>query len=162
MSIFELIHKHRYNAKNFKKYCKDANSTFVYVSVYLSYYDTLNELPLFVQNVYYITSFLADSLNSSLYLFFYDEDHYKYKNEIENALKEAKMDEALAIYKLAIQTFENVEIDRNVSIEKFKENVPLNVKYNVNFYEEELAKLQLNDYLYNQLNDYFMSELEKS
>ena len=37
MALFDKIYKAKYSAKNYKKYCKDANSTFVYTSVYLSY-----------------------------------------------------------------------------------------------------------------------------
>ncbi|MDD7615755.1 MAG: hypothetical protein PUJ85_00090, partial [bacterium] len=141
MSLIDKLYKKRYNVKNYKKYCKDATSTFVYVTVYLSYNENLSELPEFVKNVYYITTFLADTLNSSMYLFFYDEEHSKSINEVRHALEEAKMEEALSIFNLAVQTFENVIIDRTQSIEYLKDNVPLNVQYNVNFYEEELAKL---------------------
>ena len=35
MALFDKIYKAKYSAKNYKKYCKDANSTFVYTSVYL-------------------------------------------------------------------------------------------------------------------------------
>ena len=69
MALFDKIYKAKYSAKNYKKYCKDANSTFVYTSVYLSYNENLDDLPKFVQNVHYITLFLADTLNSSLFLF---------------------------------------------------------------------------------------------
>lgn len=162
MSLIDKLYKKRYNVKNYKKYCKDATSTFVYVTVYLSYNENLSELPEFVKNVYYITTFLADTLNSSMYLFFYDEEHSKSIKEVRHALEEAKMEEALSIFNLAVQTFENIIIDRTQSIEYLKDNVPLNVQYNVTFYEEELAKLQANDYLYNQLNKYFQKELEKN
>ena len=162
MSLIDKLYKKRYNVKNYKKYCKDATSTFVYVTVYLSYNENLSELPEFVKNVYYITTFLADTLNSSMYLFFYDEEHSKSINEVRHALEEAKMEEALSIFNLAVQTFENIIIDRTQSIDYLKDNVPLNVQYNVTCYEEELAKLQANDYLYNQLNEYFQKELEKN
>ena len=72
------------------------------------------------------------------------------------------MDEALSIYLLALETFSNVTINRNCNINEFKNSVPNNVQYNANFYEEELVKLQQNDYLYNQLNNYFIEELEKT
>lgn len=162
MALFDKIYKAKYSAKNYKKYCKDANSTFVYTSVYLSYNENLDDLPKFVQNVHYITLFLADTLNSSLFLFFYDEEHYKFKDKIKEALIDAKMDEVLSIYLLALETFSNVTINRNVNINEFKKSVPNNVQYNANFYEEELVKLQQNDYLYNQLNNYFIEELEKT
>ena len=159
MNLIDKLYKKRYNVKNYKKYCKDATSTFVYVTVYQNYYPNLDELPDFVKNVYYITTYLADCLNSSMYLFFYDEEHEKIINEVEKALIDAKMDETLSIFRLAVQTFENVQIDRTKSIEEFKKNAPINIQYNINFYEEELAKLQANDYLYNQLNEYFKKEL---
>ena len=162
MALFDKIYKAKYSAKNYKKYCKDANSTFVYTSVYLSYNENLDDLPKFVQNVHYITLFLADTLNSSLFLFFYDEEHYKFKDKVKEALKDAKMDEALSIYLLALETFSNVTINRSCNINEFKNSVPNNVQYNANFYEEELVKLQQNDYLYNQLNNYFIEELEKT
>ena len=156
MSIFENIYRRKYNAKNYRKYCKDASSSFVYTSIYLSYYKDLSELPKYIQNIHYITLFLADTLNSSLFLFFYDEEHAKYISEIRVALTEAKMDETLSLFNLAVQTFENLPINRSKSLNDFKNECPQNILYNANFYEEEFAKLQQNDYLYNQLNDYFL------
>ena len=80
MALFDKIYKAKYSAKNYKKYCKDANSTFVYTSVYLSYNENLDDLPKFVQNVHYITLFLADTLNSSLFFktVIYQKGTYKF------------------------------------------------------------------------------------
>ena len=66
------------------------------------------------------------------------------------------MDETLSLFNLAVQTFENLPINRAKSLNDFKSECLQNILYNANFYEEEFAKLQQNDYLYNQLNDYFL------
>ena len=159
MNLIDRIYKAKYSAKHYQKYCKNANEAFIYATIYLNYNDSLDDLPIFVQDIYYMTLFLSDSLNLSMYMFFYDENHYKHVDKVRRALQNAKMDEALSIFELAVETFKNVNIDHDKPINYLKENVPYNVQYNINFYEEELAKLQQNDYLYNQANNYFLEQL---
>lgn len=163
MGLSEYLMKKRYKPENYRKYVTNANEAFMFMTAVEDFYGKIDDCPKFLVDVYLCTLFLCDALNSSIYLFFYDENHNKYKDRISDCLKRCGLDDVANIYDLIYINLANLPINYSLGINYFKENAPLNVKYNINLYEEELVNLHgENALIYERLDKYLKEELNKN
>ena len=161
MGLTDFLIKKKFDGKNYKKYVKDANTAFGFLTSVDSLGGDIFSAPKYVRNVYFSSLFIADALNSSIALFFFN-DTYKYADYIEEALKESGLEDVADIYSLAKTTMSNITIDHEGFYNDYLDSFLPNVTYNLNLYEEEIAKLHGEDCeLYNRLDKYIKSELQK-
>lgn len=163
MSLGTYLLKKRYSSNNYKKYVKSANDAYAFMMGMDDFKGSIDEAPDFLQDVYICTVFLCDALNSSIYLFFYDEKDSRYKDRVAQSLRNCGLDDVAEIYDLAYINLGKLEIDTSNGIEGFKKGLSENVHYNINFYEEELATIHgENAAIYERLNDYLLEQLKKN
>jgi hypothetical protein len=163
MWISKLILNKRFSKDHYKKYVKSANDAYAYMMGMDEYKGTIDGAPQFLQDVYICTVFLCDALNSSIYLFFNDENDSRYKDKVSQSLRNCGLEDVADIYDLAYVNLGHLNIDFSKGLNAFKNSLSQNVQYNINFYEEELATIHGEDaQIYERLNKYLLEELEKN
>jgi len=161
--VSKLILNKRYSKNNYKKYVKSANDAYAFMMGMDEYKGSIDQAPLFLQDVYICTVFLCDALNSSIYLFFLDEKDSRYKDRVGQSLRNCGLDDVANIYDLAYVNLGKIDIDFSKGLNNFKNSLSQNIQYNINFYEEELAQIHgENAQIYERLNEYLVNKLEEN
>lgn len=117
-------------------------------------------MPEYIQHIYKVTCFLAESMNNSIINFFFS-DYHIYKDDLLESLKYCKMDELISLYNDAYNSFGKMEIDYDMPLNDFKNSLSALQKRSLEIYDEDLVKIDGYDHhLYETLNKFLLSKLE--
>lgn len=160
MGLRDLIVRKLYSIKNIKKRVNDVNSLYAFCETYKDINGEIDSLPEYIQHIYKVTCFLAESMNNSIINFFFS-DYHIYKDDLLESLKYCKMDELIPLYNDIYNSLGKMEIDYDMPLNDFKNSLTAMQKRSLEIYDEDLAKIDGYDHhLYESLNKFLLSKLE--
>lgn len=163
MGLINKFLRKKYDAKNYKKFCNNANDANAYVNAYKSVFYSLDGLPIFIKDIYWITSFLVAAMNDSTILFYFDEEVKPHIDEIAQALERANMMEVKSIFDLINNNLKDLSYNEDEPISNLISTMSETQKNNILFYEKEIKRLHgVDAKLYDMMNEYFKNELNKN